>query len=57
MEHLLGWHGAKYIDAVEAQVADDPKFAQMLNGVWKYMMTNDVWDRVQALKARSASSY
>ena len=56
MEHLLGWHGADYIEAVEAQAASDLKFGRMLGGVWKYMMNEDVWERVQALKARYASS-
>jgi hypothetical protein len=53
-EHLLGWHGADYIDAVEEQAAADPKFARMLSGVWKYLMKDEVWERVQALKARYA---
>jgi hypothetical protein len=52
----MGWHGADFIDAVEAQVAADPKFARMLGGVWKYMMTDEVWERVQALKARYSDS-
>lgn len=56
MEHLMGWHGADFIDAVEAQAAADPKFARMLGGVWKYMMKDDVWERVQALKARYPGS-
>lgn len=56
MEHLLGWHGPKYIDAVEAQATADPKFERMLAGVWKYMMKDDVWERIQAMQARSASS-
>jgi hypothetical protein len=56
MEHLMGWHGADYIDAVEAQAASDPKFARMLAGVWKYMMNDEVWRRVQALKARYSGS-
>jgi hypothetical protein len=51
LEHLLGWHGADYIDAVEVQAAADPKFARMLGGVCKYMMKDDVWERVQALKS------
>jgi len=52
MEHLMGWHGADYIEAVETQAASDPKFAHMLAGVWKYMMNDEVWERVQTLKRR-----
>lgn len=52
VEHLLGWHGEKYIEKVEQRAEGDPKFARMLAGVWKYMMTDEVWARVEALKAK-----
>jgi len=52
VEHLLGKHGENYIEKVEQRAESDPKFARMLAGVWKYMMTDDVWARVEALKAR-----
>jgi Family of unknown function (DUF6869) len=51
MEHLLGKHGAKYIDEIERLAAADPEFA-LLSRVWKYMMTDEVWARVEAVKAR-----
>jgi hypothetical protein len=50
IEHLLGWHGESYIDLVELQAAKDSKFARTLTGVWQYMMTDDVWSRVQTLQ-------
>jgi hypothetical protein len=52
VEHLLGKHGEKFIEKVEQRAEADPKFARMLAGVWKYMMADDVWARVEALKAR-----
>jgi hypothetical protein len=52
IEHLLGKHGAQYIDKVEQRAEVDPKFARMIANVWKYMMTDEVWARVEALKAR-----
>jgi hypothetical protein len=52
VEHLLGKHGDRYIDEVERRAASDPKFAQMLLGVWKHQMSDAVWARVQALKAK-----
>ena len=52
VEHLLGKHGEKYIEKVEQRAEADPKFARMLAGIWKYMMTDDVWARVEALKAK-----
>jgi hypothetical protein len=52
VEHLLGKHGAEYIERVEQHAEADPKFAQMLADVWRYMMTDDVWARIEALKAK-----
>lgn len=52
VEHLLGKHGDTYIEAVERQAELDSKFARMISGVWKYMMSDEVWARVEALKAR-----
>jgi hypothetical protein len=52
LEHLLGWHGEKFIDRVEEQATADAKFARMLTGAWKYMMPDPVWARVQAIQAR-----
>jgi hypothetical protein len=52
IEHLLGWHGEKYIDRVEHQAAIDAKFGRALTGVWKYLMKDEVWARVQAFQGR-----
>ena len=52
MEHLLGKHGDKYLEKVEQRAEADPRFARMLAGVWKYMMSDHVWARVEALKAK-----
>jgi hypothetical protein len=56
MEHLLGWHGDEIIARVEARAAADEKFAWMLTGVWKCLMTDEVWARVQAIQARFPDS-
>jgi hypothetical protein len=52
MEHLLGKHGDKYIEKVEQRAEADPRFARMLAGVWKYVMSDHVWARVEALNAK-----
>jgi hypothetical protein len=52
-EHLLGWHGPAYIGAVEARALTDPKFARMTTYAWQYKMSDDVWQRVQAIQARA----
>jgi hypothetical protein len=51
LEHLLGWHGEKYVDAVEQLARKDARFARTLTGVLRYKMTDAVWRRVQALQA------
>lgn len=51
IEHLLGLHGEAYISLVENEVATNPKFARALTGVWQYMMSAEVWSRVQSLQA------
>lgn len=50
IEHLLGWHGESYIGVVENEAQSNPKFARALTGVWQYMMTEEVWARVQRLQ-------
>ncbi len=52
IEHLLGWHGDEYISRVEEQAESDPKFASVMLGVWQYMMTEEIWARVQAIQER-----
>ena len=51
VEHLLGRHGAEFIDRVEARAAADATFARMLTGVWQHLTSEDVWARVQAIRA------
>ena len=55
VEHLLGWHGERYIEPVERWAADDPRVARMLTGAWQYKMSDDVWARVQGIQARVAN--
>lgn len=51
IEGLLGRHGEEVIGKVEQQAAQDPRFARALTGVWQYMMTDSIWERVQALRS------
>ena len=50
-ENLLGHHGDQYIDLVEGRCREDAKFARMTTGAWRYMMSDDVWTRVEAIQA------
>jgi hypothetical protein len=51
IEHLLGWHGEDYNHPVEEQAAINPKFARALTGVWRYKMSDEIWSRLERLKA------
>jgi hypothetical protein len=50
LEDLLATVGPKYIDRVEQLARRDPKFNWLLGGVWKNNMTDEVWERVQAIR-------
>jgi hypothetical protein len=53
LEDYIAKLGEKVIDRVEAQAAADPKFKNLLGGVWRNSMSDDVWRRVQACWDRS----
>jgi len=53
IEHLLGWHGEEYIDIIEQEAEANPKIAKALTGVLKYMMSDQVWARVQKLQRQA----
>lgn len=50
-EHLMGFHGESYIDQVECFAATNHSFRKMVSGSSKHLMSDDVWARVQAIKA------
>ncbi|WP_233840417.1 DUF6869 domain-containing protein [Dyella sp. 2HG41-7] len=52
LEDLLATHGEYVIDRVEAHAAADPSFAFLLGGVWRNVMTEDVWSRVERVRDR-----
>lgn len=48
LEDYIAKLGEKVIDRVEAHAAADPKFKNLLGGVWRNSISDDVWRRVQA---------
>jgi hypothetical protein len=50
LEDLLSLHGDLVIERVEAEARSNTKFAQILGGVWKYKMSDEIWARVQIAK-------
>jgi hypothetical protein len=56
IEHLLGKHGDEYIGHVETEANREPKFSRMMTGVWRHMMNDAVWARVETIKATAVAS-
>ena len=54
IEHLLGWHkkwdDKDYISLLEEQVKTNKNLAHSLLSVNQYMMTDEIWMRVQSLQ-------
>jgi hypothetical protein len=50
IEDLLAKEGPDFIDRVETLARQDPKFNYLLGGVWRNTMTDDVWERVTAIR-------
>jgi hypothetical protein len=47
LEDLLTYHGPGYIDRVETEARQRPKFRYLLGGVWGWSrMNREVWERV-----------
>lgn len=49
LEDLLVRHGSKVINRVESEARKDRQFKHLLGGVWKNAMSDEVWNRVQAV--------
>jgi hypothetical protein len=54
LEDLLSRHGAAIIDTVELEARQRKKFRELLSGVWRNVIADDVWDRVLRLRAIDA---
>ena len=50
LEDLLNHWGAEVIDRVEKEALRDPRFRQLLGGVWRSTIDNDIWSRVEACR-------
>ena len=51
IEGFLGWHGKDWIEQVELEASRNFKFARAVTGVWKYMMNDALWKRVEQIKS------
>ena len=52
LEELLSLHGERFIDRVEAQAAQDVRFAFALSGIWGLTMPEAIFCRVQGIWER-----
>lgn len=46
MEDILGSHGEKFIERIEAIAGSDSQFRKLLAAVWENNIPEDVWARV-----------
>jgi len=53
LEDLLERNGAVVIDRIETMARQDPKFRDLLGGVWQNAMSNDLWQRVERAANRT----
>jgi len=51
MECLLSRYGADVIDRFEERARLDSKFARAMTGVWRHLMSDDVWQRVATIQS------
>ena len=49
LEDLLVYHGEQVISLVEIRARNDSKFRNLLGGVWKNAISDEIWERVQKL--------
>ncbi|WP_283131440.1 DUF6869 domain-containing protein [Enterovibrio norvegicus] len=53
VEHLLGFHGDRYISQIEELSSANENFAWMMKGVWQHKMSDEIWARVQRIQEKS----
>ncbi len=53
VEDLLTSAGDKYIDEIGLLARQDPKFRDLLGGVWQSSMSNDLWNRFKKIRGKS----
>jgi hypothetical protein len=48
LEELIAYAGHEYIERIEAEARINPRFRQLLGGVWQHGTPEDIWSRVEA---------
>ena len=50
LEDLLARFGPQFIERVETKAKEDPEFKDLLGGVWRNSMSDDIWARVEGCR-------
>jgi hypothetical protein len=50
LEDLIAKHGATFIERIESRAKTDPKFKDLLGGVWQNATPKELWARVEAVR-------
>jgi hypothetical protein len=51
LEDLLAYHGAAFIDRIEKESRVYRAFRDLLGGVWRSSISDEVWRRVEFIRA------
>lgn len=55
LEDLLVQHGHEFISRVERQSVTDPRFRELVSGVWQNAIPEEIWQRVQRIQKESGN--
>lgn len=50
LEDLIVHHGPEFIDRIEIEARQNPRFRDLLGGVWGSSAPGDVWPRIQRIQ-------
>lgn len=50
LEELLAHFGPQFIERVEAKTREDAEFKDLLGGVWRNSMSDEIWARIEACR-------
>ena len=53
VEHLLAFHGEKWIEKIEKESLANDNFAWMMTSVWQHKMSDEIWNRVQTIQKKA----
>jgi broad specificity phosphatase PhoE len=50
VEDLIAYHGPEFIDRIETEARQNPRFRELLGGAWRNDATDEVWARVEKFR-------